>query len=489
MNANNAFFYKSILNSLRVSFARVSVIAISLFIGACVSSAFLNILLDIEYKLSNELKVYGANFIISPTHGQNHIDSRLYDEKIAQIPKDKLKAAAPFLYGSFSLGSNSAIVAGVDFGALKSVFPFIEVVDGHFGNSVFSESSAFVGVSLAKSAEIKAGDTITLTNQKTLESADLEVKGIISSGDEFDGIVFAPLKVVQNLASESENPPSLTEDASNCHIERSEISQNRDSSLNYRFAQNDKINAESTTNSQNLIAESHTAHNSQSNNRSNGGVALRCFDVERAKIGHKSPLSEVSYQNNANEYPRTNCPQDNAPKPFIHYAKLVLYGNFAEVKQIGESLSDSQIVAKPIAQVSISEGIVLNKIKSLIFLICATILFIASLSVNTSLSAIIFARKKEVALHLSLGAQKSQIAKLFGAEVLLLALISSVVGAICGYALANLLGWIIFNSSISFRFLSIVGAVGITLFFAFVASFYPIKKALNVNIITNLKGE
>ena len=208
---NNAFFYKSILNSLRVSFARVSVIAISLFIGACVSSAFLNILLDIEYKLSNELKVYGANFIISPAHGQNHIDSQLYDEKIAQIPKDKLKAAAPFLYGSFSLGSNSAIVAGVDFGALKSVFPFIEVRDGHFGNSVFGESSAFVGVSLAKSAEIKVGDTITLTNQKTLESVDLEVKGIISSGDEFDGILFAPLSVVQNLVGNSKNSPSLAE--------------------------------------------------------------------------------------------------------------------------------------------------------------------------------------------------------------------------------------------------------------------------------------
>ncbi|MGX3010398.1 valine--tRNA ligase [Helicobacter sp. 23-1044] len=58
------------------------------------------------------------------------------------------------------------------------------------------------------------------------------------------------------------------------------------------------------------IAESPTAHDSQSNNRSNGGVALRCFDAERAKIGQKSPLSEVSYQNNANEYPRTNCPQN-----------------------------------------------------------------------------------------------------------------------------------------------------------------------------------
>ena len=377
MDNNKRFFYKSILNSLRISFGRVGVIAISLFIGACVASAFLNISLDIESKLSNELKVYGANFIISPSHGQNNIASKVYESKISEIPKDKLKVAAPFLYGFFGLGSNSAIVAGVDFSAIKGVFPFIEVVDGHFGNSVFDENSAFVGVSLAKSAEIKVGDTITLTNQKTLESQNLEVKGIISSGDEFDGIVLAPLSVVQNLA--------------------------------------------------NLQA--------------------------------------------------------------IHYAKLVLYGNFSEVKKIGELLSDDLVSAKPIAQVSISEGIVLQKIKSLILLICATILFIATLSVNTSLSAIIFARKKEVALHLSLGAKKAQIAKLFGAEVLLLALISSVLGAFFGYGLANLLGWIIFNSSISFRIFSIFGAVFITLFFAFVASFYPIKKALNINIITNLKGE
>lgn len=377
MDNNKRFFYKSILNSLRVSFGRVGVIAVSLFIGACVASAFLNISLDIESKLSNELKVYGANFIISPSHGQNHIKSQVYESKISEIPKDKLKVATPFLYGFFGLGSNSAIVAGVDFSAIKGVFPFIEVVDGHFGNSVFDENSAFVGVSLAKSAEIKVGDTITLTNQKTLESQDLEVKGIISSGDELDGIVLAPLSVVQNLA--------------------------------------------------NLQA--------------------------------------------------------------IHYAKLVLYGNFSEVKKIGELLSDDLVSAKPIAQVSISEGIVLQKIKSLILLICATILFIATLSVNTSLSAIIFARKKEVALHLSLGAKKAQIAKLFGAEVLFLALASSVLGAFFGYGLANLLGWIIFNSSISFRIFSIFGAVFITLFFAFVASFYPIKKALNINIITNLKGE
>ena len=448
MNNNAKFFYKSILNSLRVSFARVGVIAVSLFIGACVASAFLNISLDIESKLSNELKVYGANFIISPAHGQNRIDSQVYESKIAMIPKDKLKVAAPFLYGSFSLGSNTAIVAGVDFSAIKAISPFIEVREGHFGNSVFDENSAFVGVSLAKAFEIKSGSQITLTNPKSLDSVDLEVKGIISSGDELDGIVLAPLKVVQALVGDLGNS-SLTQSSRELEkssIDRQQVLSHSDFSAQpTNLAQDTRIADDSNNSSlRGRIADSHEAiHESQKDNRAD----------------------------------------------FIHYAKLILYGNFAEVAQIGTNLSDEKVIAKPIAQVSISEGIVLGKIKALMLLICLIILLIASLSVNTSLSSIIFARKKEVALHLSLGAKKAQIAKLFGAEVLFLALVSSIFGALCGYLLANLLGFIIFNSSVSFRILSVVGAVAITLISAFLASFYPIKKALNINIITNLKGE
>ncbi len=454
MNNNAKFFYKSILNSLRVSFARVGVIAVSLFIGACVASAFLNISLDIESKLSNELKVYGANFIISPAHGQNHIKSQVYESKIAEIPKDKLKVAAPFLYGFFSLGNNSAIVAGVDFSAIKAISPFIEVRDGHFGNSVFDENSAFVGVSLAKAFEIKSGSQITLTNPKSLNSADLEVKGIISSGDELDGIVLAPIKVVQNLVGESSgNSPLELHSADSANFG---VSQTPSLVSTPKFAEN----YESQTENPSVVDSLHESNNNPPRH---------------------SELSQESEESKIND--------KSIDSSFIHYAKLILYGNFAEVQQIGKNLSDDLVSAKPIAQVSISEGIVLGKIKALMLLICLIILLIASLSVNTSLSSIIFARKKEVALHLSLGAKKAQIAKLFGAEVLFLALVSSVLGALCGYLLANLLGFIIFNSSVSFRILSVVGAVAITLISAFLASFYPIKKALNINIITNLKGE
>ena len=84
------------------------------------------------------------------------------------------------------------------------------------------------------------------------------------------------------------------------------------SSLNPQNFHKYKSHTANTSIVDSASAESNETQNSQSNNRSNGGVALHCFDTERAKIGLGRPLSEVSCQNNANEYPRTNCKQDES---------------------------------------------------------------------------------------------------------------------------------------------------------------------------------
>ncbi|TQR60980.1 ABC transporter permease [Campylobacter troglodytis] len=173
----------------------------------------------------------------------------------------------------------------------------------------------------------------------------------------------------------------------------------------------------------------------------------------------------------------------------INYATGLVYGNYDDVSEVAARISDEELNAKPISSVSLSEGLVLDKLKALMFLIVLVVLIIASTSVNTTLSSIIFSRKKEIALHLALGARKADIAKLFGLECLVLALIASFLGIIFGYALANVFGWIIFNAGIDFRFKAAVLAVLISLVFAFFAAFFPIKKALNINVCDNLKGE
>ena len=181
--------------------------------------------------------------------------------------------------------------------------------------------------------------------------------------------------------------------------------------------------------------------------------------------------------------------QDLSEQAGINYATALIYGSYDEVSAAAARISDDELNAKPISSVSLSEGLVLDKLKALMFLIVLVVLIIASTSVNTTLSSIIFSRKKEIALHLALGASKADIAKLFGFECLVLAIIASFLGVIFGYGLANVFGWVIFNAGIDFRLKAAVFAVLISLAFAFLAAFFPIKKALNINVCENLKGE
>ncbi|WP_291951485.1 FtsX-like permease family protein [Campylobacter sp.] len=181
--------------------------------------------------------------------------------------------------------------------------------------------------------------------------------------------------------------------------------------------------------------------------------------------------------------------QELAAKEIINYAEAIVLGDYETLSDMGKKLSQKNIEAKPISSISISEGMILDKMKALMALISIVILLISSLSVNTTLSAVIFSRKKEIALHLALGAKQKDIVKLFGAEVLILSLSASLFGAFSGYFLANIFGYLIFNTSIDFRMISICFAMIVSLIFAFFASFLPLKKALKINVCENLKGE
>ncbi len=184
-----------------------------------------------------------------------------------------------------------------------------------------------------------------------------------------------------------------------------------------------------------------------------------------------------------------NVVQDLSGELGVNYAYALVYGNFDEVSAKASSLSDDKTSLKPISSISLSESLVLNKLKALMFLIILVVLIISSTSVNTTLSAIILARKKEIALHLALGAKKSDVIKLFGLECLVLTVFASILGIAFGYVLANIFGKLVFDSSIDFRFLAAFIAFLLSLVFAFIASIIPIKKALKINVCENLKGE
>ena len=380
MTANSKFFYNTIYKSLKNGSSRVMVIVISILLGACVCAAFVNVYLDIDSKVSRELKTYGANMIFAPKDMATSDDmgEKTYNEMIAKVPKDKLLGESGYLFAQANIGPTNAIVMGTKFSNLKKVKPFLDVRDGTMINVDFDDKNVLIGVDLARQAGFKAGDDIEIRAIGSNESIHVKIKGVVASGDKEDALLITSLSLAQKISN---------------------------------------------------------------------------------KAGK------------------------------INYAEAVVLGNFDEITSLAKTISNDEIAAKPVAKVSKSEGYILEKIKLLMALVSLVILLITSMCVNTTLSAILLSRSKEIALLRAIGASKKDVLKLFGFETFVTALISALVGAFLGYLLAQILGYAIFDSSIDFRILSIPVAVIISLLFAAIAAFYPIKRALNNKMADTLRGE
>ena len=380
MTANSKFFYNLIYKSLKNGSSRVMVIVISILLGACVCAAFVNVYLDIDSKVSRELKTYGANMIFAPKDmaTSDDMSESKYNEMIAKIPTDKLLGESGYLFAQANIGPTNAIVMGAKFSTLKKVKPFLEVRDGAMINVDFDDKNVLIGVDLARQAGFKAGDDIEIRAIGSNESINVKIKGVVASGDKEDALLITSLSLAQKISN---------------------------------------------------------------------------------KAGK------------------------------INYAEAVVLGKFEEITSLASSLSSDEIAAKPVAKVSKSEGYILEKIKLLMALVSLVILLITSMCVNTTLSAILLSRSREIALLRAIGASKKDVLRLFGFETFATALISALIGAFLGYLLAQILGYAIFDSSIDFRILSIPVAVVISLLFAAIAAFYPIKRALNNKLADTLRGE
>lgn len=186
--------------SLTVRAGRVGVAFAALAVGAAVVSALLCLYLDIKVKMAEELRAYGANFVVgAPAGGEERgIDQASLRQAIAAVPADRLVGASPVLYGVVRLDQGNAVVAGVDFPGLRKVSPYWQVEGGWIGVS-FDERNAMIGRKLAEAMEIRLGDTLDVLGEATATRARLTVKGIVDTGGAEDEQMFVALSLAQRL--------------------------------------------------------------------------------------------------------------------------------------------------------------------------------------------------------------------------------------------------------------------------------------------------
>lgn len=199
--SRGGMFLRLLFKALTVRKTRVAVAVASIMVGAAVISALSSLYLDISIKMSEELRTYGANFFVGPDTAkdkQRGIDDAAYGEILGLVPADKFVGASPFLYGIVRLDLGNAVLAGVDFDGVRKISPYWQV-EGSWIGVDFDERNAMVGRRLAETMELRVGSPVTVINEETGFQTELNVKGIIETGDAEDEQMFVNLSLARKI--------------------------------------------------------------------------------------------------------------------------------------------------------------------------------------------------------------------------------------------------------------------------------------------------
>ncbi|GAB7025263.1 ABC transporter permease [Geotalea toluenoxydans] len=160
---------------------------------------------SMEKKIAEEIRRYGANLVVvgdsagmevgsggmnfgmiaEPAYvAQGQVEQALLQDRTVRADY------SPSLRGTFNLKGRNVAADGVEFSAVRRLFPWWRVSGGWP-----QAHECLIGNDIALRHSVKPGDELTLTG--SAGNLVVRVAGIVSSGGEEDGLVFVNLQALQ----------------------------------------------------------------------------------------------------------------------------------------------------------------------------------------------------------------------------------------------------------------------------------------------------
>lgn len=155
-------------------------------------------------------------------------------------------------------------------------------------------------------------------------------------------------------------------------------------------------------------------------------------------------------------------------------------------KQIEEAMTGSR--ARPVWQVAETEGKVLDRLRTAIYLLCAVALAASSIGVATTMITSLLRRVEEIGLMKAMGADSFGIARLFLSEAVIIGLAGGLVGLLASVWISGEIGLRVFGTKLAQRTLLFPLSMSIALVIAVTGSLFPIARALRIKPAIVLKG-
>lgn len=386
-------FWRMLKGALSRQRRKMFMVALTIALGVSLTTAMLNVMLDVGDKVNRELKAYGANITVTPRSAS--VLKELYGveagagaagQYLQEADLGKLKtifwannivAFAPTLEAKASLGPNHEEVTLVGTWFEKKLeLPTGEVVetgikelkswwsiDGKWAQDT-DRHGAMVGSLLAEKLNIKTGDELQLTSSAGGREK-LNVQGLINSGGAEDEQIFVPLSFVQKFS-------------------------NMEGKVT-------KVEVSAITTPDNDLARK-AAHNPKS-------LTLKEWETWYCT----AYVSAISFQ-------------------------------------IEEAISGAR--AKPVRQVAESEGAILQKTQLLMLLITVLSLAGSALGISNLLTASVMERSREIGLLKALGATDSEILLSTLSETMTTGIAGGTAGYFLGLGFAQIIGQTVFGAAV-----------------------------------------
>ncbi|OOF87780.1 ABC transporter permease [Rodentibacter ratti] len=195
MADNKSMFWRLIFRALRLRLQRVMIIFTALTVGAAIVTAMAAVYFDINTKMSQELRTFGANFYIGSTTGEMISVSQV-DEILQQAPEGLITAASPYLYGVARSELEKIVIMGVRFADMRVLAPYWQI-SGSAINVNFDDRNAMIGKTLAERLNLKIGDKLQLS-KNAVEKHQFTIKAIVEAGDATDNMLIVNFDFAQN---------------------------------------------------------------------------------------------------------------------------------------------------------------------------------------------------------------------------------------------------------------------------------------------------
>ena len=155
--------------------------------------------------------------------------------------------------------------------------------------------------------------------------------------------------------------------------------------------------------------------------------------------------------------------------------------------QIGQVLPGTDVRA--IRRVADSEGKILARVSTLLWIVTLAALIAAGLAVAATSATSVLQRRAEIGIMKAIGATNALVGSIFLTEQLLLALAGGAVGFLLGLILARILGASVFGTPAEPRFILLPIILGLAALVAVIGSLIPLRRAAHFDPVPILRGE